>query len=157
MSAEAWTDDRVEKLKAMVEQGASAGEIEAALDCGISRNAVIGKVHRLKLAFKNGRGASPGKPHRPRAAVPSRPPLFDVRLPASDVSPITAAIEPIQIVAVEASAGGVDHDGLKPHHCRWPSGDPRSPDFRYCGVHHIEGKPYCAHHDRKSVDPTRRV
>jgi len=34
------------------------------------------------------------------------------------------------------------------HHCRWPVGDPRSPDFRFCGGETFEGLPYCLHHAR---------
>jgi len=35
-----------------------------------------------------------------------------------------------------------------PHHCRWPFGDPRLPDFRFCGARHAEPLPYCAAHAR---------
>jgi GcrA cell cycle regulator len=33
-------------------------------------------------------------------------------------------------------------------HCRWPVGDPRSPDFRFCGCNVHEGLPYCTDHAR---------
>jgi GcrA cell cycle regulator len=33
-------------------------------------------------------------------------------------------------------------------HCRWPVGDPRSPDFRFCGCTAHEGLPYCVDHAR---------
>ena len=35
---------------------------------------------------------------------------------------------------------------LKPHHCKWPIGDPKEPDFAYCGVTRRAGSPYCPHH-----------
>ena len=47
-----WTDERVELLKKLWNEGLSASQIAAQLG-GVSRNAVIGKVHRLKLS---GRG-----------------------------------------------------------------------------------------------------
>jgi hypothetical protein len=35
---------------------------------------------------------------------------------------------------------------LEPHHCRWPIGDPRQSDFRFCGCKRLTGKPYCEEH-----------
>ena len=48
----AWTDDRVEVLKKMWGEGKSASQIAKELG-GVTRNAVIGKVHRLGLSFDN--------------------------------------------------------------------------------------------------------
>ena len=58
-----WTDDRVEQLKIALDGGPSASQIARALG-GVTRNAVIGKVHRLGLAGR----ASPSRSERPRAA-----------------------------------------------------------------------------------------
>ena len=38
--------------------------------------------------------------------------------------------------------------------CRWPIGDPSSPDFFFCGGKTIEGLPYCGHHSRIAYQPT---
>ena len=64
----AWTDDRVEKLKTMWTEGNSASQIAKELG-GVTRNAVIGKVHRLGLSNR----ASSTKPIRDKASVRSAP------------------------------------------------------------------------------------
>src|ERR1700739_3768684 len=63
-----WSDDRVEQLKNLWTEGLSASQIARALG-GVTRNAVIGKVHRLGLAGR----ASPSRIERPR--LPSAPRL----------------------------------------------------------------------------------
>ena len=59
-----WTDERVELLRKLWSEGLSASQIAAQLG-GVSRNAVIGKVHRLKLSSR-GR-ATPAGPLLPPA------------------------------------------------------------------------------------------
>ena len=65
-----WTDDRVEKLKTMWAEGQSASQIAKELG-GVTRNAVIGKVHRLGLsnraAAKTAAPAADAKPAKPAA------------------------------------------------------------------------------------------
>ncbi|UOA26131.1 GcrA family cell cycle regulator [Pseudosulfitobacter sp. DSM 107133] len=56
-----WTDDRVELLKKMWGEGQSASQIAKELG-GVTRNAVIGKVHRLGLSNRAGSGAAAAKP-----------------------------------------------------------------------------------------------
>lgn len=51
---------------------------------------------------------------------------------------------------------------LEPHHCRWPIGDPRLSDFRFCGCTRVLGKPYCVEHVTMAgrmydKDPVRRM
>ena len=55
-----WTDERVELLKKLWAEGLSASQIAAQLG-GVSRNAVIGKVHRLKLSSRGRATASPAR------------------------------------------------------------------------------------------------
>jgi GcrA cell cycle regulator len=52
-----WTDERVETLKRMWAEGQSASQIAKELG-GVTRNAVIGKVHRLGLSNRNGSGGT---------------------------------------------------------------------------------------------------
>jgi GcrA cell cycle regulator len=44
---------------------------------------------------------------------------------------------------------------LGPNDCRWPIGEPRSPDFRFCGKPHTPGRPYCDHHWEMAFQPPR--
>ena len=65
-----WTDERVETLKKMWGEGQSASQIAKELG-GVTRNAVIGKVHRLGLSNRAGSGASaPAKPAAKEKAAP---------------------------------------------------------------------------------------
>lgn len=71
-----WTEDRVGALKKLWLEGQSASQIAKALGGGVTRNAVIGKVHRLGLSGR----AAPSqparttfRPARPRAAAPAAP------------------------------------------------------------------------------------
>ena len=69
-----WTDERVETLKRMWGEGQSASQIAKELG-GVTRNAVIGKVHRLGLSNRAGSGtAAPAKSApKEKAAAPSKP------------------------------------------------------------------------------------
>ncbi len=89
-----WTDDRIEQLKSMWEAGQTASQIAEALG-GVSRNAVIGKAHRLGLQAR----PSPVKPNEPEAkapepvvAPPPPPPVREVAAP--EPRPIVPANEP---------------------------------------------------------------
>ena len=65
-----WTDERVELLKKLWSDGLSASQIAAHMG-GVTRNAVIGKVHRLGLS---GRAKTSTAPAQPRPRKPARPP-----------------------------------------------------------------------------------
>ncbi len=68
-----WTDERVEKLKELWGEGMSASQIAKALG-GVTRNAVIGKVHRLGLSNRGSGGTAPAeeKPAKPAKASRSK-------------------------------------------------------------------------------------
>ena len=77
-----WTDERVEKLKKLWSEGLSASQIAAQLG-GVSRNAVIGKVHRLALPGR----AKAGGGQRQRRAPNARPPRHRARRPLPRARP----------------------------------------------------------------------
>ena len=79
-----WTDERVETLKRMWNEGQSASQIAKELG-GVTRNAVIGKVHRLGLSNRSG-GAAPAPDPKPKAA-PATPKV-------EEPAPAEAAAEP---------------------------------------------------------------
>jgi GcrA cell cycle regulator len=67
-----WTDERVELLRKLWAEGLSASQIAAQLG-GVSRNAVIGKVHRLKLSSRGrSTAAAPRTRRRPQCPPWSR-------------------------------------------------------------------------------------
>ena len=117
-----WTDERVETLKKMWAEGQSASQIAKELG-GVTRNAVIGKVHRLGLSNRVGPGAAaedevevapvvvptpapaPAKPATapPRAAAPVAAPEAPVAAaPAPQPAPV-AAVEPVAPAPIESS------------------------------------------------------
>ncbi len=151
-----WTDERVETLKRLWTDGLSASQIAAELG-GITRNAVIGKVHRLGLS---GRAKSPSaaapRPRKPRQHT------HMLRVARPTVRGNTALAQAFEI-EIEAEPELVDNViplgqrrtllELSEETCRWPIGDPGNADFFFCGGPTLTGLPYCAHHCRVAYQP----
>lgn len=85
-----WTDERVDVLKKLWADGLSASQIAAQLG-GVSRNAVIGKVHRMKLSSR-GRAAPAAAAPKKKAVTPQ--PTIVVQKPVT-AAPIAAAPRPV--------------------------------------------------------------
>jgi GcrA cell cycle regulator len=158
-----WSDERVELLRKLWSEGLSASQIAAELG-GITRNAVIGKVHRLGLS---GRAKATGAA-APRARKPMRPPGQHHPAPVGSQTRGNTALapqptaEPTQLPAYEPApredvvvpmSERVTIMELKESMCRWPLGDPTSPEFRFCGARAVTGLPYCPHHSRIAYQP----
>ncbi len=161
-----WPDERVEILKKLWMDGLSASQIAAQLGDGITRNAVIGKVHRLGLS---GRG-SPTRVAKPRARRPRQPSApkkvqsagnegLRQKIAASALAKREPAPEPIRLVDIpEGERIGIL--GLTDKTCRWPLGDPGTDDFCFCGHSPQAGTPYCDYHANIAYQPAgdrRRV
>ena len=155
-----WTDERVELLKKLWSDGLSASQIAAEFG-GITRNAVIGKVHRLGLS---GRAKAPSS-SAPRPRKP-RPPAHFMRPPRPVTRGNTAlATRPLHELDPEPEPMPEMADNVIPlgqrvsilqlteATCHWPCGDPGSPDFFFCGGKAIEGSPYCGYHWRRAYQP----
>jgi GcrA cell cycle regulator len=153
-----WTDERVESLKKLWLDGLSASQIAKQLG-GVTRNAVIGKVHRLGLSGR----AAPSQPARPvfKAPRPARPAA--TAMPIARRAP--SVVEPTPAAASEpapqlpALAGRVEERGvatvltLGAHMCKWPIGDPSTDDFSFCGRRSADEGPYCVEHARVAYQP----
>jgi GcrA cell cycle regulator len=165
-----WTEQRIEILRKLWGQGQTASQIAAILG-GITRNAVIGKAHRLGLTgrpspIKREAGASP-QPRRRAAAAPARrmpgagqpgAGIHGQPLPqphgTSAVPPQQARVQtptapaareiPAAPAAKPAAPRASAHTGSKT--CSWPMGDPKQPGFHFCGEPAEIGKPYCSQH-----------
>ena len=149
-----WTEERVELLKKLWADGLSASQIAAELG-GITRNAVIGKVHRLGLS---GRAKSPSstspRPRKPRASGMlrvSRPSMRGNTALAYDydVEPEPELME----IPLEQRKTLLQ---LTEKTCRWPIGDPGSSEFYFCGGETANELPYCTHHSRIAYQPLDR-
>ncbi|WP_298492388.1 GcrA family cell cycle regulator [uncultured Maritimibacter sp.] len=188
-----WTDERVETLKKMWSEGQSASQIAKELG-GVTRNAVIGKVHRLGLS--NRAGGAPATPPAakpaaakekpveapkaapaakkptpaaakkpepeeaeaapaPKPAVPARKAIIPAGQPlppqpsANEISP--EALETVR--KVEQTAKRISLLELTEKTCKWPVGDPATPDFWFCGLPAQAGKPYCEAHVGVAFQP----
>lgn len=144
-----WTDERVELLKKLWQDGLSASQIAKQLG-GVTRNAVIGKVHRLGLSGR----AAPSKPARPQFKSP-RP----VRVSTSAPSLPRRIAEPQPLPQpvsryVDEAPGTATVLTLGAHMCKWPIGDPALDSFTFCGRRCDEG-PYCQEHAQVAYQPAQ--
>jgi GcrA cell cycle regulator len=157
-----WTDDRVEALKKLWSEGLSASQIAAELG-GVTRNAVIGKVHRLGLSGRGKPTAAPtprarirtkreDQPASPRKEVPASDTLVEIsHNPRADFVSLNPHIAPPEVVVPLSERVTIME--LRDSMCRWPLGDPTSADFRYCGARCSSGIPYCTHHAQIAYQP----
>ena len=154
-----WTEDRVGALKKLWLEGQSASQIAKQLGGGVTRNAVIGKVHRLGLSGR----ATPSQPARTTTTAfrpaktrttppvqPSAPRRIEAVAPRPNVP-----VAPTPIAAVAELPGTATVLTLGAHMCKWPIGDPSSRDFSFCGRRASEGV-YCVEHARVAYQPQVR-
>ena len=161
-----WTDERIELLKKLWLEGLSASQIAGQIG-GVSRNAVIGKVHRLKLSSRSRATATPARQKKTvKSAGPARPgnrSLAPQRLgmtvgaaalrldPLSDAVAQPVARPLVEIVAPPARKLKLTE--LTERTCKWPIGDPVMEEFHFCGNDTAETGPYCGYHARIAYQP----
>jgi GcrA cell cycle regulator len=152
----AWTEERVELLKKLWAEGLSASQIAGRLG-GVTRNAVIGKVHRLGLSGRatSSRSSSP-RPRRSHVPRANRTPslVFGTRgatalKPFYETEPEPMTLEELVIPLHERASILT----LKESMCHWPIGDPGEPEFHFCGRKSCGSLPYCEHHARMAYQP----
>jgi GcrA cell cycle regulator len=146
-----WTPERVEQLRTCVAAGLTCSQI--ALEIGVTRNAVIGKIHRLGLS-PGSPAAAPAlrQPQRMRAPMTQRRMVHAICAPPTHV-PELAALD----VGPVASADCCSLLELAHGKCRWPINDPADEGFAFCGNDAVAGMSYCAGHVRMAYRiPTRR-
>ncbi|QRG09111.1 GcrA cell cycle regulator [Xanthobacter dioxanivorans] len=158
-----WNDERVELLKKLWSEGLSASQIASELG-EVTRNAVIGKVHRLGLS---GRAKTAPAPTRPRAktgrpegqeARPQRPATIGNTALAQDLeeAPEEAPAPAPQVTDnVLPMAQRCTIMNLTESTCRWPLGEPGTDSFHFCGGKSNPGMPYCAAHARIAYQPVQ--
>jgi GcrA cell cycle regulator len=178
-----WTDERVEQLRKLWAEGLSASQIAAQMG-GVTRNAVIGKVHRLKLSSRgkstssqprakktvNTTAAQPRQTSAPRASggSPSRggggggTHAIGATALKSDyrTNAISAQVLEFAPALVAPEPRKLMLVELSERTCKWPIGDPMATDFNFCGVDSGESGPYCQYHAKLAYQPAserRRV
>lgn len=179
-----WTDERVELLKKLWMEGLSASQIAGQLAEGVTRNAVIGKVHRLKLSARAKPATSAARPRTATRAAPRRPaaassatatsspnPSATVKRRVVQSAPVmgATALKPSEDVDTEVVQETAQvHELFIPENerlsllalnedtCKWPIGDPLNEDFHFCGRQSEEGKPYCEFHSKRAYHQIER-
>jgi GcrA cell cycle regulator len=177
-----WTDDRVEVLKKMWGEGQSASQIAKELG-GVTRNAVIGKVHRLglsnrattstaakteakpkaapkapakpKVVMQTEPAIKPADPNAPKSNLPARKQIIPAGQPLPP-QPSANEISPealAKVNEVEKKAKKLTLMELTERTCKWPVGDPATEDFWFCGLTVQQGKPYCEAHVGVAFQP----
>lgn len=136
-----WTDERVALLRKMWCEGRTAAEIAKELG-DVTRNAVIGKAHRLKLSNR----VSPIQQDNKKSASPA--PVLREK--------IVSVVAPVAIREVPLKTKGVKMIELRDRMCRWPSGDPREASFSFCGCQSVPGLPYCPDHAKMAYQAASR-
>lgn len=163
-----WTDDRIDAVKKLWADGLSASQIASRLG-GVTRNAVIGKVHRLGLAGRatTSRSRTP-RPRNRAASLPLRPTRVQERCrPQALTMPPKAAFAPVESPPVvvprviddffdTVATLRVNLLDLRDGMCRFPIGDPQDEGFHFCGRHAEPGISYCGHHARLAFQLARR-
>ena len=151
MSIETWTAERIEQLRHCVGSGLTCSQIAA--EIGVTRNAVIGKIHRL--------GLSPARP----AGAPARSCPPRVRHPRSSPSSRLLRLIGAQPPSIADDGAAEPADSaqrcslleIAQDRCHWPIGDPHAADFAFCGNAAVAGFSYCAGHARMAYRvPARR-
>jgi GcrA cell cycle regulator len=142
-----WTEETIARLRELWAEGHSTAEIGRRM--GITKNAVVGKAHRLNLPARPSpilRDRAPAPPRRPlvrRATGPTLPPLAAV---ATATLPRPAAAEPQPEPPKPQPVRPVTAHTLRPQTCCWPLGEPGTRTFHFCNAEALPGKPYCAAH-----------
>jgi GcrA cell cycle regulator len=162
-----WTDERVEQLKKLWAEGLSASQIAAELG-GVTRNAVIGKVHRLHLS---GRGRTNNSATRTKKTSTVNSVTKSLSKTVTSARIVTATVgatalqaqfdvEPIARHHIRPSTNVVVPISrklrliqLSEKTCKWPNGDPLSEDFNFCGNDVGDGGPYCGFHSSIAFQP----
>lgn len=132
-----WTDERIELLRKSWESGMTASQIAEVLGEGISRNAVIGKAHRLGLQAR----PSPVRGSEERVELAS-PVASEAPVAAAALLPARKPARP----ATPAKAAKTSLLDLSEKVCKWPIGHPGENDFHFCGKASSPGFPYCPEH-----------
>ena len=151
-----WTEERVEIAEKLWRQGLSARTIAQRLG-GLTRNAVIGKMHRLGHKRSEygqeqtfGKAASMAR----RGKRKPKPASLKVRAPVVKSGPLPAEQPaPERLYKLDALVEREDAERVKL--CRYIFGDPKEPASGYCGCQAVTGSSYCeAHHRLCTTAPT---
>ena len=131
-----WTDEKVSKLKELWGKGNTASQI-AEIIGGISRNAVIGKAHRLNLSAKI----------KTRAASSSK--NYDKKIEGNKIQTSKGRKSKFKSLIIEKDfepENPKQLEELDENSCKWPIGHPDENNFYFCGRSSLKDFSYCKLH-----------
>lgn len=134
-----WNSEAIDTLRSLWAEGHSTAEIGRRM--GVSKNAVVGKAHRLNLPPR------PSPIRREAEGAPRSAPLTRRTLPPREAAPLRRP-EPAPAAPRAPAPAAVVRPFFRPstRNCCWPLGEPGTPEFRFCSAEAVTGKPYCADH-----------
>ncbi len=144
-----WNEDSINRLRGLWAEGHSTAEIGRRM--GISKNAVVGKAHRLNLAARpspirrNGE-KTPRRRQPRRAQGPTLPILAASLAPMPALDPPRLERTLAERPAPVLRAVPAPRPGGRVTPCCWPIGEPGTRSFRFCDADSVGGKPYCEQH-----------
>ena len=138
-----WTRDREEKLKELWKKGHTASQIAKILG-ETTRNAVIGKAHRLKLAAR-----APAK----GVKAEKKQVLSNKEVKNEKFISRKARFRSILLDKNFEPESPKTLEQLEDKNCRWPIGHPDEKDFYFCGRTPVEGFSYCKLHVLYAFQP----
>jgi GcrA cell cycle regulator len=163
-----WDDETIRLLRDLWSQGHSTAEIGRRL--GVSKNAIVGKAHRLDLDARPSpirrdvvKPATERPSPYPRMAGPTLPPLASAK--ALSTTPVLSNVQPFRagptlaprpvapapvaaLVARPLNPPAPIQSRRSAPSCCWPIGEPGTKTFRFCDDTSVPGKPYCDEHAR---------
>jgi GcrA cell cycle regulator len=141
-----WSAEAIDRLRALWAEGHSTAEIGRRM--GISKNAVVGKAHRLSLPARPSpirRDAGSEAAPRPQPVRAPRPAVPAPRVTLPSAPPARVVPAPVAVAPSRPAVRSFPRFGAA-RACCWPIGEPGQTGFRFCTSEAVQGKPYCADH-----------
>lgn len=160
MGLSMWTEERDAALTALWGQRIPTSEIAKQVGA-VSKNAVIGRAHRIGLPSRRlshkalsaiARASNASRQSKRTVNVP-RPKLPKERKPMTRIAIVESlhkAPEPLPDLSGDTKPLVASVLALEDHHCRWPIGEPTA---GFCGCNKVPGLPYCEVHSRRAYEP----
>jgi len=148
-----WSEETIVHLRGLWADGLSTAEIGRRL--GVSKNAVVGKAHRLDLPARPSPirrdGPGPAQPRRPvpRTVGPTLPPLSSAQ-PLSTPAHALMQPRPRPVPAPVRVQAAAPRPYGRLVACCWPIGEPGTREFHFCDAESEPGKPYCEEHAKRA-------
>ena len=148
-----WTELRWKYAKHLYEDGLACSDISRRFQGQVSRNAVIGILHRKGIAQNARRNINPNRARAPKKKIKPQPVKLVIKPalpPRLDIHPLGTFQELVIPVKERKSIMTLGN-----HDCRWPIGDPvgDKANFHFCGKEQFPGRVYCQHHAMAAYRP----